>query len=118
LGTIKIIMDENLYDAEFCKQFTDMPLLIRTDTLTYLDPREVIKDFKLADLHNGYTYKVQAIKDDYRERLGDFMVWDTGKNAPVPIHREIVGSALRKSGIDPAVVGTYRVKLSDGKEVD
>jgi len=118
LGTIKIIMDENLYDADFCKQFTDMPILVRTDTLTYLDPREVIKDFKLADLHNGYTYKVQAIKDDYRERLGDFMVWDTAKNAPVPIHREIVGSALLKTGIDPALEGTYRVRLLDGKEVD
>ena len=81
LGTIKIILDENLYDADFCKQFTDMPILVRTDTLTYLDPRDVIKDFKLADLSKGYTYKVQSIKDDYRERLGDFMVWDTAKNA-------------------------------------
>jgi len=118
LGTIKIIMDENLYDAEFCKQFTDMPILIRTDTLTYLDPREVIKDFKLADLSKGYSYKVQAIKDDYRERLGDFMVWDTAKNAPVPIHRELLGALMAKAGIDAALEGTYRVKLLDGKEVD
>src|SRR5438132_5250074 len=33
LGTIKVILDENLYDADFCKQFTDMPILVRTDTL-------------------------------------------------------------------------------------
>src|SRR2546425_1659083 len=33
LGTIKILFDENLYDADFCKQYTDMPILVRTDTL-------------------------------------------------------------------------------------
>jgi nitrate reductase alpha subunit len=118
LGTIKIIMDENLYDADFCKQYTDMPILVRTDSLTYLDPRDVIKDFKLADLSKGYTYKVQTIKDDYRERLGDFMFWDTAKNQAVPAHREMVGNKLAQSGIDPALEGTYRVRLLDGKEVD
>ena len=97
LGTIKIIMDENMYDADFCKQYTDMPILIRTDTLTYLDPKDVIKDYQLADLSKGYTDKVQAIKDDYRERLGDFMVWDTAKNQAVPMHREMVGSQMLKS---------------------
>src|SRR2546425_8143082 len=44
LGVIKILFDENLYDADFCKQYTDSPILIRTDTLQYLDPRDVIKD--------------------------------------------------------------------------
>src|SRR5437660_278484 len=118
LGTLKILMDENMYDADFCKQFTDMPILVRTDTLTYLDPRDVIKDYKLFDLSKTYTAKVQAIKDDYRERLGDFMVWDTAKNQPVPMHREQVGMHMVKAGIDPALEGTYRVKLLDGKEVD
>src|SRR5438067_8011978 len=117
LGTIKIIMDENLDDAECCQHSTDRPLLIRTDTLTYLDPREVIKDFKLFDLSKTYTAKVQAIKDDYRERLGDFMVMDTAKNQPVPMHREQVGMHMVNAGIDPALEGTYRVKLLDVKEV-
>src|SRR2546430_274568 len=118
LGTLKILMDENMYDADFCKQFTDMPILVRTDTLTYLDPRDVIKDYKLFDLSKTYTAKVQAIKDDYRERLGDFMVWDTAKNQPLPMHREQVGMHMLKAGIDPAREGTYRDKLLDGKEVD
>src|SRR5207253_538243 len=118
LGAIKIIMDENLYDADFCKQFTDMPILIRTDTLTYLDPREVIKDYQLADLSKGYSAKVMGLKPDQRERLGDFMMWDTAKNQAIPIHRELVGIHMQKAGIDPALEGTYRVKLLDGKEVD
>jgi len=118
LGVTKILMDENLYDADFCKQFTDMPILVRTDTLQYLDPREVIKDYQLFDLSHGYTKYVQAIKQEYRERLGDFMVWDPAKNAPIPMNREQVGIHMLKAGIDPALEGTYRVKLLDGKEVD
>ncbi|MEK7798066.1 MAG: molybdopterin-dependent oxidoreductase, partial [Nitrospirota bacterium] len=118
LGTIKILFDENMYDADFCKQFTDMPILVRTDTLTYLEPKDVIKDYKLADLSKSYSYKVQAMKDPQRERLGDFMVWDTAKNAAVPMHRELVGYHLTKAGIDPALEGVYRVTLLDGKTVD
>ena len=117
LGMMKIFNDENLYDADFCKQFTDMPILVRTDTLTYLDPRDVIKDYKLADL-KGYTLKVQAIKDADRERLGDFMVWDTVKKQAIPMHRELLGVHQLKAGIDPALEGTYRVTLLDGKTVD
>src|SRR5947199_7404446 len=116
LGVIKVLMDENLYDADFCKKYTDSPILIRTDTLQYLDPHDVIKDYQLFDLTHGYTKYVQAIKQEYRERLGDFMVWDTAKNQAVPMHREMVGVNMQKAGIDPALEGTYRVKSLDGKE--
>src|SRR5438094_6009464 len=34
------------------------------------------------------------------------------------MHREMVGANMTKAGIDPALEGTYRVKLLDGKEVD
>src|SRR5947199_168951 len=103
---------------QLCKQFTDRPILIRTDTLTYLDPRDVVKDYKLFDLSKGYTTKVQTINPDYRERLGDFMVWDTAKNQPIPMHRELVGQHMVNAGVDPSLEGTYRVKLLDGREVD
>src|SRR2546427_691558 len=118
LGVIKILMDENLYDADFCKQYTDSPILVRTDTLQYLEPKDVIKDYQLFDLTHGYSKYVQAIKQEYRERLGDFMVWDTAKNKPVPMNREMVGLNMMRAGIDPALEGTYRVKLVDGKDVD
>src|SRR2546425_645648 len=41
-----------------------------------------------------------------------------GKNQAVPMHREMVGLNMMRAGIDPALEGTYRVKLLDGKEVD
>src|SRR5207245_11568741 len=82
------------------------------------EPHDVIKEHKMFDLTHGYKKYVQAIKQEYRERLGDFMVWDTAKNQAVPMHREMVGVNMTKAGIDPALEGTYRVKLLDGKEVD
>ena len=46
---LKIILDENMHDIDFIKEFTDMPLLVRTDTLQYLDPRDVVADYKFPD---------------------------------------------------------------------
>jgi len=40
-GAMKIIIDENMHDVDFLKGYTDSPILVRTDTLQYLDPRDV-----------------------------------------------------------------------------
>ena len=46
------------------------------------------------------------------------MVWDLAKGKAVPLHREQVGMHLTQSGIDPALTGTFRMKLLNGREVD
>ena len=46
------------------------------------------------------------------------MVWDLARGHAVPLHREQVGHHMAQSGIDPALTGTYRVKLLNGREVD
>ncbi|CUS34648.1 molybdopterin-dependent oxidoreductase [Candidatus Nitrospira nitrificans] len=118
LGACKIILDENMQDIDYLKQFTDMPLLVRTDTLQYLDPRDVIQDYKFPDFSHSYSGRIQALKPEYIERLGGFMVWDMAKKQAVPLHREQVGWHFDKSGIEPALTGTYRVKLLNGREID
>ncbi|MFZ1804794.1 MAG: molybdopterin-dependent oxidoreductase, partial [Nitrospira sp.] len=118
LGACKIIIDENMQDIDYLKQFTDMPLLVRTDTLQYLDPRDVIQDYKFPDFSHSYSGRIQALKPEYIERLGGFMVWDLAKKQAVPLHREQVGWHFDKSGIDPALTGTYRVTLLNGREID
>jgi nitrate reductase alpha subunit len=55
LGASKIILDENYQDIEFIKGFTDMPLLVRTDTLQYLDPHEVLRDYQVPDFTKSYS---------------------------------------------------------------
>src|SRR2546426_1616719 len=52
LGVIKVLMDENLYDADFCKQYTDSPILIRTDR----------KSTRLNSSHLVISYAVFCLK--------------------------------------------------------
>ena len=118
LGACKIMFDENMHDHDFCAAYTDMPILVRTDSLQYLDPRDVIKGYKLPDFSKTYSGKVQTLNPAKIARLGGFMVWDTNKNQAVPIHRELVGWHYRNSGIEAALNGTFRVKLLNGREVD
>ena len=118
LGACKIIFDENMQDIDFIKEFTDLPLLVRTDTLQYLDPRDVIADYKFPDFSKSYSGRIQSLKPEQIERLGGMMVWDLNKGQAVPLHREQVGYHFKQSGIDPALTGTYRVKLLNGREID
>ena len=58
--------------------------------------------------------RCKRLSPDKVARLGGFMVWDLNKNQAVPIHRELVGWHFRrKSGIDAALTGTYRVKTPE-----
>ncbi|MBM4135033.1 MAG: twin-arginine translocation signal domain-containing protein, partial [Nitrospira sp.] len=118
IGAMKIIADENLHDVDFMKGYTDSPLLVRTDTLQYLDPRDVIKDFAFPDYSKRYSGRVQSLKPEQIERLGGAMVWDLAKGQAVHLDREAVGWHYQQSGIDAALTGTYRVKLLNGREVD
>ena len=104
---MKIIVDENMQDIDFIKEYTDLPLLVRTDTLQYLDPRDVIADYKFPDFSKSYSGRVQSLKPEQIERLGGMMVWDLSKKQAVPLHREQVGWHFKESGIDPALTGTY-----------
>ncbi|MGZ8394504.1 MAG: molybdopterin-dependent oxidoreductase, partial [Nitrospira sp.] len=106
LGAAKIIFDENLQDMDFIREFTDLPLLIRTDTLQYLDPRDVIADYKFPDFSKSYSGRIQSLLPEQIERLGGMMVWDLGKGQAVPLHREQIGFHFKDSGIDPALTGT------------
>jgi nitrate reductase alpha subunit len=61
LGTVKIIIDENMQDIDYIKGYTDMPILVRTDTLQYLDPRDVTKDYAFPDFSKSYSGMVQSL---------------------------------------------------------
>ena len=96
-----------------------MPILVRTDTLQYLDPRDVVADYKFPDFSKSYSGRMQSLKPEQIERLGGMMVWDLNKKQAVPLHREQVGLALScRAASMPALTGTYRVKLLNGREVD
>jgi nitrate reductase alpha subunit len=91
LGAMKIIVDENMHDVDFLKGYTDSPVLVRTDTLQFLDPRDVVADYKFPDFSKSYSGRVQSLKPEQVQRLGGMMVWDLNKKQAVPLHREQVG---------------------------
>ncbi|CAN5338125.1 hypothetical protein BH09PLA1_BH09PLA1_00140 [soil metagenome] len=115
LGVTKIMMDNNWIDEKFMKQFTDFPILVRSDTLKRLRPEEVIAGYQPKDLRAGPSFKIQGLTDKQRARIGDFAIWDSKQNRVVAVSRDEVGE---HANLDAALTGTFTVKTLDGKDVE
>ena len=118
LAIAKILIDKKLYDAKFVKSFTDFPILVRTDNLKRLKPQDVIPNYKNEDISKGYSFEVQGLTPEQREKIGDFCVWDKKVGDIKAVSRDDVGEKLFAKGIDPVLEGKAMVKLVDGKEVE
>lgn len=130
LGLAHVIIKEKIYEAAYVKNFTDLPLLVRTDTLKLLNAADITPDYAPAALSNAtrvlppgekpdpnYNQKAQFIPEALRQKWGDFVVWDTLTNKPVVITRDQVGEHFAKLGIDPALEGEFTVTTVDGAQV-
>jgi nitrate reductase alpha subunit len=115
LGVTKIMIDEKWYKPDFCRQFTDFPLLVRTDTLRRLRPEDIQADYQPKDITGGPSYKIQGLTDEQRQQIGDFCVWDSGTQQVVFVSRDEVGT---HSSINSALEGTFTVQLADGNQVE
>jgi len=118
LGITRLMIEKGWYDKEFVTQFTDFPLLVRTDNLKRLRAADIFPGYKLGLSKDGPSFKYQGLKQEQYEKLGDFVVWDENKSAAVAITRDDVGKNLEKKGINPALEGTYKVNTVDGKEIE
>jgi nitrate reductase alpha subunit len=131
LGFTHVILRDKLYDTRFVQEFTDLPLLVRMDTLQRLRAQDLDPTTPLATLTNftkvydpaqtkppapGAQVE-QLIPKALREEWGDYMAWDEKKNAAVLLPRDLVGKYFEKSGIRPALEGEFEVTLADGKKV-
>jgi nitrate reductase alpha subunit len=117
LGITKILMDEKKYDADFVKKFTDFPLLVRTDNLKRLRASELFPGYKLALSEEGPSFKIQGLKKDQYEKLGDFVIRDQNGEFKA-ITRDDVGGRLKEKGLDPVLEWKGSVKLADGSTVE
>ena len=116
LGIARILIDEGWYDEDFVKRFTDLPLLVRTDTGRRLRASEVFPGYRPRLRKEGPSFALQGLTDeDYARLGGDFVVWDARRRRPASITRDEVGARMR---VDPALEGRYRVRLVDGTEVE
>ncbi len=52
LGFCHVLLKEKLYDAEYVKRYTDLPFLVRMDTLQLLRPTDLQAGYQLTSLQN------------------------------------------------------------------
>ncbi len=112
------LMERGWYDAAFVKEFTDFPLLVRTDTLKRLKPGEVITGYADKDISAGPSFTIQGLTAAQRTRLGDFLVHDLKSGQLRPISRDDVGRHIAEQAFDPALDWRGRVTLVDGAQVE
>jgi nitrate reductase alpha subunit len=118
LGIARRIIENKGYDEAFVLRFTDLPLLVRTDTLKRLRAADIFPDYRPGLSPEGASFKRQGLTQAQYQKLGDFVVWDRKRNGPAAITRDDVGDGLARRSLDPVLAGTYAVRTVDGKEVE
>jgi nitrate reductase alpha subunit len=127
LGLAHVVMREKLYDPDYVRRWTDLPILVRMDTLKHLRAADVF-----GRPPQPLTNATRVLKEGEKEpppasqnemlipermRLewGDYVWWDRTANAPRPLTRDMVGK--NSSITDPLLDGSVEVRLADGKSV-
>ena len=118
LGLAKILMDEELYDEQFVKRFSDFPLLVRLDNLKRLDASDVFPGYLKSLRADGPSFTEQGLTEEQYAQLCDFVVYDAKSASLKPITRDEVGEAMDSAGIDPRLDYKAKIKLVDGTEVE
>ena len=126
LGLSNVILREGLYDADYVKRWTDLPVLVRIDTLKCLRAKDVFGG-AIAGLTSAQVLKPgerepapaaqrrQVIPEALRNEWGDYVWWDRVSNQPRPLTRDQVG---QRSAIgDPLLDGSVTVPLAGGTSV-
>ncbi len=94
LALAQVILEEDLYDAEYVREQTDLPILVRSDTGRYL---------RASDLKPGGSDELLYFWDRERERL-----------AEVPGCQGEGARSLALGSLKPALSGSHVVSLADG----
>lgn len=126
LGLANVIFREKLYDIEYVKQWTDLPTLVRMDTLKNLRAQEVfggpqatLKNTKVLAPDEKEAPPIAQrdtiVSAKMRAEWGDYVWWDARANAPKPLTRDDVGK--NSPVVSPLLEGAVEVKLKDGRTV-
>jgi nitrate reductase / nitrite oxidoreductase, alpha subunit len=116
LGLANLVIENGRHDVTFLKKFSDLPLLVRMDTLKKLRAADIFPGYTNAP-NTGYSLSPQNIPPALRAEWGDYVVWDAKTGAPAAITREEVGEKLMAKGIDPVLDGEFDVRTVDGKTI-
>jgi len=127
LGLAHVLMRDKLYDAQYVRQWTDLPILVRTDTLEHLRAADVFggepgalsnQTRVLPEGEQGPPPLGQSdmlIPEALRRAWGDYVWWDNATGGPKALTRDEVGE--RSSVGDAKLEGEVDVTLADGTKV-
>jgi nitrate reductase alpha subunit len=127
LGLCHVILREKLYDSDYVKQWTDLPLLVRMDTLQNLRAKDVFPGDTLATLKAtrvlkkgekeppAVQHREQIVGEALREEWGDYVWWDHKTGGPKKVTRDMVGK--HSEIVDPLLEGAVEVTLANGQKV-
>lgn len=126
LGLCNVILKERLYDRDHVHQWTDLPILVRMDSLRYLRAQDVFGGgaeplSSTVVLREGERmpppgeHDRMIVPESMRLEWGDFVWWDRANGAPRKLTRDMVG---KNSNVkDPLLEGEVEVTLADGNKV-
>ncbi|MFQ5670087.1 MAG: molybdopterin-dependent oxidoreductase [Acidobacteriota bacterium] len=117
----RYVMENGHTNEDFVHQFTDFPLLIRTDTLRRVKAGEVIPGYVPPDLSGGPSMTIQGLTAAQRTRIGDFVIFDrrTGAKGGVrAVTRDDVGAHVAEKGLDPALEWKGTLTTVDGRTIE
>jgi nitrate reductase alpha subunit len=127
LALSQYIIANNLYDREFTERMTDLPFLVRMDTLQPLRPSEFIEGYREPELESirflkkgekapeGREQVGQLAYESMRGEFGPSVVFDRKQRKYVPVTRDEYGKGA--AGLSPDLKHSGKVKLLDGTTV-
>ena len=118
LGIARELIERDLYDASFLKRFTDLPLLVRLDTMQRLRADDLIADYTPSLDPDGPSFSIHGLTTEQYETIGDRVVFNAASQELQAINREDVGDVLDTKGIDPDLEYSGTVTLADGSSVE
>lgn len=118
LGIAKALIDRDAIDRPFLRRFTDLPLLIRLDTLERLRADELFADYEPGLDPDGPSFTLHGLQPEQYSELGDRVVFDRQAGQPRALTRDDVGDTMEAKGIRPALDYTGTVTLADGTEAE
>jgi len=130
LGLAQHIIDRRLYDRAWVEKNTDLPFLVRMDTLQPLRPADVLPGWKDENPKNltftaagGKPPPIMAQQTQHAaaamaKEFAPHVIWDAAKKAPVAVTRDDWGPSFEKLGVKPDLEARQKVKLVDGTTVE
>ncbi|MFZ5889462.1 MAG: molybdopterin-dependent oxidoreductase [Myxococcota bacterium] len=130
LGLAQVIIAKKLYDAAWVAKNTDLPFLVRMDTLELLRPDELDPPLSVSAASNvaliktgekpppALQHEQQLAPEAMADEFKPFVVWDQRSKKLVAITRDDVGAVFARRGIQVDLMASRRVRLRDGNEVE